>query len=263
MPPPPASIPAASMPPPASKRRRLRALRPIGKSEWFIGLLLALARSNGCCLDPTVGARQWRAGGVAGSARIGRMHRQVDGLPQRVAHRVEDDRQDDCDSAEDQHERHHRDVRRRGHDADDEADDQRAEHDHDVDRHRSELEALVATLPTESTRPAAVLLGEPTGEERAAPAAPRAPPTGPSPQHRRQRRTCRGRCPVAHEGHGRRRVESPMRRRRRSLPDFAGCAADSQPCCSSSPRVLLALAAGGWWLQRVAFNPDEQPGGRP
>ena len=145
-------------------------------------------------------------------------------------------------------ERHHRDVRRCDHDADDEADDERAEHDDDVDRHRAELEALVATLPTEPTRSAAVLLGEPTGEERAAPATPRAAPPGTAPQHRRQRRTCRGRSSGRPRGSRYATSSiSPMRPRRRSLPDFAGCAADSPACCSSSPRSCSPSppAAGG------------------
>ena len=120
------------------------------------------------------------------------------------------------------------------------------EADDGADRHRPELEALVAAVPADAARPARLLLGEPSGEERSPAAAPRTSPAQTAPQHRRQRR------PGRRSSRGRaRRHDRTLRREHARLPR---CVVASRGCCSSSPPSALALAAGGWYLQRVAFD---------
>ena len=131
--------------------------------------------------------------------------------------------------------------------ADRQPDDQRAEAHDGADRHRPELEALVAAVPPDPARPARVLLGEPAGEERAPAAAPGAAPAHAPPQHRRQRRAGRARAGWAATA-ARSHATAPDPR------DSPRCVVAWPACSSSSPPSCLALAAGGWWLQRVAFD---------
>ena len=80
------------------------------------------------------------------------------------------------------------DVRPRGDDADRQPDDEQAEADDGADRHRPELEALVAAVPADPARSTRLRLVNQPVEEGPSPAAPRAAPADAAPQHRRQRR---------------------------------------------------------------------------